>query len=268
VVRRVIVAAQVRDPVSRARLTEALRTEASVRYCERLIEVLAMVEAGLAGLVVVDHRDHDGLPTLPVVRRLRDEFPSVPIVMYLPMSAAVSGAVMDYAKAGVSQIVFQGVDDLKASLRSAVNAALDQVSAAALAADLDPLIPTSIMPFLRYCLEHGRRDITVEEVAGAMGVHRKTLVDRLKAAHLPSPRAMIGWCRLLVAARMLDDPGRTIEQVALKLDFPSGAALRNMFKRYTGLRTTEVRENGGVRCLVHAFKRELAAVSAGKPPIA
>jgi AraC-like DNA-binding protein len=101
-----------------------------------------------------------------------------------------------------------------------------------------------------------------------MGVHRKTLVDRLKAAHLPSPRAMIGWCRLLMAARLLDDPGRTVEQVALKLDFPSGAALRNMFKRYTGLRTTEVRENGGVRCLLHAFKRELAAVTAGKRPTA
>ena len=263
-----IVAALIRDQVSRARLTEALRSEATVRSCVRLTEVLALVEAGLASLIVVDHRDFDGSPTLPTVRRLRDEFPSIPIVMYLPMSVAVSGAVMDYAKAGVSQIVFQGVDDLKASLRSAVNAAMDQVSAAALATDLDPLIPATVMPFLRYCLEHARRDITVEEVAGAMGVHRKTLVDRLKAARLPSPRAMIGWCRLLVAARMLDDPGRTIEQVALKLDFPSGAALRNMFKRYTGLRTTEVRENGGVRCLMHVFKRELAAVGAGRPPVA
>jgi AraC-like DNA-binding protein len=124
------------------------------------------------------------------------------------------------------------------------------------------------VPFLRYCLEHARRDLSVEEVAAAMGVHRKTLVDRLRAARLPPPRAMIGWCRLLMAARMLDDPARTVEQVALKLDFPSGAALRNMFKRYTGLRTAEVRENGGVRCLVHAFKQEIAAVSAGKKPIA
>ena len=119
-----IVAALVLDPISRARLTDALRNEASVRYCERLSEVLAMVEAGLANLVVVDHRDHDGSPTLSSVRRLRDEYPSVPIVMYLPMSAVVSGAVIEYAKAGVSQLVFQGVDDLKASLRSAVNAAL------------------------------------------------------------------------------------------------------------------------------------------------
>lgn len=262
-----IVAALVRDPVSRARLSDALRTEASLRYCRRMSEVVALVEAGLATIVVADHRDHDGSATLPTVRRLRDEFPSVPIVMYLPMSAVVSGAVMEYARAGVSQLVFQGVDDFKASLRSAVNAAMDQVSAAALGADFESLVPASVVPFLRYCLEHARRNITVEEVAAAMGVHRKTLVDRLKAARLPSPRAMIGWCRLLMAARLLDDPGRTIEQVALKLDFPSGAALRNMFKRYTGLRTTEVRENGGVRCLVHAFKRELAAVSAGKPSV-
>jgi AraC-like DNA-binding protein len=263
-----IVAAMVADPISRARLTDALRNEASVRYCERLSEVTAMVEAGLAQLVVVDHRDHDGTPALPIVRRLRDEFPSVPIVMYVPMSAVVSGGVMAYAKAGVSQLVLQGVDDLKASLRSAVDAALDQVSASTLLGEFEPLIPPTIVPFLRYCLEHARRDLTVEEVATAMSVHRKTLVDRLKAARMPSPRAMIGWCRLLIAARMLDDPGRTVEQVALKLDFPSGAALRNMFKRYTGLRTTEVRENGGMRCLIHALKRELAAVSAGRKPIA
>ena len=263
-----IVAALVTDPVSRARLTDALRNEASVRYCGQLSEVVAMVEAGLANLVVIDHRDHDGTPAMPSVRRLRAAFPSVPIVMYVPMSAIISGAVMEYAKAGVSQLVFQGVDDLKASLRAAVTAALDQVSAADLAAEFEPLIPPTVVPFLRYCLEHARRDLTVEEVAAAMGVHRKTLVDRLKAARLPSPRAVIGWCRLLMAARMLDDPGRTVEQVALKLDFPSGAALRNMFKRYTGLKTTEVRENGGVRCLVHSFKRELAAVSAGQRPTA
>ena len=263
-----IVAALVRDPISKARLTDALRNEATVRYSQRLSEVLAMVEAGLATLVVLDHRDFDGAPTLPTVRRLRDEYPSVPIVMYLPMSAVISGAVMEYAKAGVSQLVFQGVDDLKGSLRSTVDAALDQVSASALGATLEPLVPANVVPFLRYCLEHARRDLSVEEVAAAMGVHRKTLVDRMKAARLPSPRAMIGWCRLLIAARMLDDPGRTVEQVALRLDFPSGAALRNMFKRYTGLKSTEVRENGGVRCIVHSFRRELEAVNAGKPPIA
>lgn len=227
-----------------------------------------MVEAGLAALVVTEHRDYDGSPTLPGIRRLSSAFPSVPVVAYLPVSPEVAGIVMEVAKAGVSQLVFQGVDDLKAALRSAIEGAMDQVTAVSLCAELAPLVPPAIQPFLRYCLEHARRAITVEDVAGAMCVHRKTLVDRLRNARLPSPRAVIGWCRLLLAARLLDDPGRTVEQVALKLDFPSGTALRNMFKRYTGLRTTEVRQNGGVRCLMHAFKGELAAVSVGKRPTA
>jgi hypothetical protein len=55
-----------------------------------------------------------------------------------------------------------------------------------------------------------------------------------------------------------------VEQVALLLDFPSGTSLRNMMKRYTGLRSREVRENGGVQCVLHAFKRELAATTAGR----
>jgi AraC-like DNA-binding protein len=143
---------------------------------------------------------------------------------------------------------------------------MDHSSALALATELERLVPANLLPFLRYALEHSRRDMSVEDAAAAMGIHRKTLVDRLRAACLPSPRAIIGWARLLMAARLLDDPGRTVEQVALQLDFPSGTALRNKFKRYTGLRTSEVRENGGVRCVLHAFKRELAATAAGHPP--
>jgi len=257
----VIIAALVRDGTARARLVDALRLDATVRSCSRLSEVLALVETGLASIVVADHRDYDGTSTLQGIRRIHEDFPSIPIVMYVPFSSETSGMVIDYARAGVSQIVFQGVDDLRTPLRNAVNAALDHASALAAGAELEQLVPSNVLPFLRYCLEYARRDISVEHVASAMGVHRKTLVDRLRAAGLPSPRAIIGWSRLVIAARLLDDPGRTVEQVALMLDFPSGTALRNMFKRYTGLRTSEVRQNGGVRCVMHAFKKELVASS-------
>jgi len=37
-----------------------------------------------------------------------------------------------------------------------------------------------------------------------------------------------------------------------------------MMKRHTGLRSLEVRENGGARCVLHAFKRELAAAAAAQ----
>jgi AraC-like DNA-binding protein len=259
----VIVAALVWDHVARARLTEALRQEATVRFCERASEVVTLVETGLAGVVVLDRRDRDGSPTLSTVKRVREEFPSIPIVLYCALSPDTSRDVLHFAKAGVDQLVFQGVDDLRTPLRGAVQAALDQVSAKSLLADLEPLVPANVVPFLKYCLEHARRDTSVEEVAEALGVHRKTLVDRLNAANLPSPSNFVSWSRLLLAARILEDPGRTVEQVALLLDFPSGTALRNMMKRYTGLKSSEVRQNGGVSCVLHAFKRALLAAAAG-----
>jgi AraC-like DNA-binding protein len=260
----VILGALVWEPTARARLGEALRNQAAVRYCERATELLTLVEHGLASIAVVDMRDREGNSTLPVVRRIHDQYPSVPVVLYCSLSPENSREVLDFARAGVSDLVLRGVDDLRTTLRTAVQSALDHCAAKTMLVEIEPLVPEGVLPIIRYCLENGRRNLSVEDVASALAVHRKTLVDRLNAAGFPSPSSLISWCRLLVAARMLDDPGRSVEQVALLLEFPSGTSLRNMMKRYTGLVSTEVRENGGVRCVLHAFKRELAAVTAGR----
>ncbi len=260
-----IVAALVWEQTARARLLDALRNQASVRFCERQEELLALVEHGLASVVVLDMRDLAGASTLPAVRRVKDEYPSIPVVLYCALAPTTSRDVLEFARAGVNDLVLRGVDDLRTTLRSAVQSALDHCSARGVLEELEALVPQGVVPILRYCLENGRRDLTVEEVASALGVHRKTLVDRLNAAGLPSPSSIIAWSRLLVAARMLEDPGRSVEQVALLLDFPSGTSLRNMMKRYTGLRSGEVRENGGVRCVLHAFKHELSSAAVSRP---
>ncbi|MEP7380155.1 MAG: helix-turn-helix domain-containing protein [Gemmatimonadota bacterium] len=260
-----IVAALVWDPASRARLQDALRGQASPRFCDRQSELMTLVENNLAGVVILDTRDREGVSTLKTVRRIREEFPSVPVVLYFAISPDTSREVLQFARAGVNDIVLRDVDDVRYSLRAALSAAADHCSARTIIGELDGLIPVPVMPMLRYCLENGRRALTVEDVADALNVHRKTLVARLKGAHLPTPSALISWCRLLVAARLLEDPGRSVEQVALLLDFPSGTSMRNMMKRYTGLRPGEIRENGGVRCVLHAFKRYLAGDPADLP---
>jgi AraC-like DNA-binding protein len=260
----VIVGALVWEQTARARLTEALRGEAAIRYCDLVGELLTLVEHGLAGIAIVDMRDRDGNSTLAAVRRIRDGYSSVPVVLYCALNPDTSRDVLEFARAGVNDLVLRGVDDLRVTLRGAVQNALDHSSARSITAEIEPLVPNNVLPILRYSLENGRRNLSVEELADALAVHRKTLVDRLNAAGFPSPSSVISWCRLLVAARLLDDPGRSVEQVALLLDFPSGTSLRNMMKRYTGLASTEVRENGGVRCVLHAFKRDLSLAKAGR----
>jgi AraC-like DNA-binding protein len=255
-----MVGALVWDSSSRARLQDALRGQATARFCARQQELITLLENNLASVVVLDMRDHEGNSTLGAVRHIREAFPSVPVVLYCSLAPDTSRDVLEFARAGVNDLVLRGVDDLRITLRGAITAASDHCSARSLLKEFEPLVPANILPMLRYCLENGRRALTVEQVAEALGVHRKTLVDRLSTAGLPTPSAIIAWCRLLVSARLLEDPGRSVEQVALLLDFPSGTSMRNMVKRYTGLRPGEVRENGGVNCVMHAFKREIAGV--------
>lgn len=255
-----MVGALVWDPSSRARLQDALRGQASARFCARQQELLTLLENNLASVVVLDMRDQEGNSTLGAVRHIRAAFPSVPVVLYWSLAPDTSRDMLEFARAGVNHLVLKGVDDIRISLRSALSDAADHCSALSLLSELASVVPSNILPMLRYCLENSRRALTVEQVAVALGVHRKTLVDRVSTAGMPTPSAIISWCRLLLSARLLEDQGRSVEQVALLLDFPSGTSMRNMMKRYTGLRPGEVRENGGVKCVMHAFKREIAGI--------
>jgi AraC-like DNA-binding protein len=253
-----IVAVLLRELAARARIHDALRGHAAVRLCENQEELLTLVAEGLAAIVVVDLRDRSGASTLPAVHAIREGFPSVPVIGYVHVGTGASRDIIALARAGVNDLILRGIDDVGSAMRSAITSAQDQSAARDVLAMLEPVVPRSLTPFVAFCLEQARRAITVPEAAAALGVHRKTLVDRLAAAGFPTPSAMIAWCRLITAARLLEDPGRTVEQVALLLDFPSGASLRNMLKRYTGLAPGEVRENGGMRCVIHAFLRSIA----------
>ncbi|MGH7718210.1 MAG: helix-turn-helix domain-containing protein [Gemmatimonadaceae bacterium] len=120
------------------------------------------------------------------------------------------------------------------------------------------MISTGASPIVAYCLEHGHRALTVAEVARHLGLNRKTLLNRLAAARLSPPGAVISLCRLLHATRLLEDPRRSAESVALALHFSSAAHLRAMYRRYTGLHGgREVREKGGLRYVLDLLKREL-----------
>ena len=99
--------------------------------------------------------------------------------------------------------------------------------------------------------------MTVAAVAQALGVHRKTLVNQCSRAKLPPPATVLGWCRLFLAAALLERKSYAIERIALELDYPSSTALRNTFRRYVGATATEVRAQGGLEFVLDCFARRL-----------
>jgi len=69
---------------------------------------------------------------------------------------------------------------------------------------------------------------------------------------VPAPSILITWCRLIIAAHLLEMRGDSVERVALALDYPSATALRNTLRRYCGCRPADLR-SGGMESLVAAF---------------
>jgi AraC-like DNA-binding protein len=246
--------ALVPDFEGRARVRRALSGR-DVRFVECASEILELAALGGARAVLVCARDHDGLATAPFVRRLREGFPSTVIVGYC--ESGHSDDIPSLVRAGVDDLVFRGTDDVRLVLPDVLARAEQHTVAEIVLAELRGTVAAIAYGTLAYLLEHAGDPPTVTSAAGALGLDRKTLVNRMTKAQLPPPSLLVAWARLLAAARLLEDAGRSVEQVAHLLNYGSANALRNMLKRHTGLRPIEVRESGGFRCVLELFKAAL-----------
>lgn len=252
----------IRDRVLRARVADGVRDLARPIFCERVGDVWPAIEASARagrelGACILEPRDADGVATDAFVAALHTRLPAVPVLAYCSPAHTPSADVLAMARAGVSGLILEGYDDARAALRRAIETAATDATARHLLAALGPSLPRSARVMVEFCLLHGREPLSVGVVADALGVDRKTLATRLASAGLPEPRVVIAWSRLCLAMRALEVRAVSIERIALEFGYPSASALRNLCKRYTGRRFTDLRAAGGSSCMVHLFRGAL-----------
>jgi AraC-like DNA-binding protein len=252
-----LILALVTDCEARLRIRSALHGEAAVEFCDERAALLVQVANQPTSVVITELWDAAGAPMATAVERLRTRFPALPMLAYCVLRPETSRELLAMARAGVNGLVLRGIDDVGDALCAALAAADDDCLEVVMTRELGTLSAANLRSVVAQCLTQPRSRHTVASVAAAMGVNRRTLVNRFTHAGLPTPSEVIGWCRLLLAARLLEDPERSVESVGLALKFGSGAALANMLRRYTGLLPTELRRRGGVDCLLEALRREL-----------
>jgi AraC-like DNA-binding protein len=245
----------------RRRLNDAVRNRADVRFVERLDELLLTLRTEEQPILalLVEPRDRDDRPVAGTVRSLRQRLPTKPIIGYCRIGYEHSASIRELAVAGVHELVFRGVDDSGVVLRSVLSSAAHTTAADAMLTELLPLIPEPLHPFIQFCLKSPQHAHSVGGVAGALGINRKTLVNYCARADLPSPGKLLSWSRLVLAAHYLATTTRTVEGIALQLDFASDTALRNMIKRYTGLRAQDLRHGDGASVVLAHLRRALAS---------
>jgi AraC-like DNA-binding protein len=255
-VRTRLVVALVLGRVARARFEQAIgRTDRLV-----FVSTLAALRAQLLGAtvlvtIVAEARDEDGAPTAPLLREILALRPATAIIGYCHARSA-SADILDLACAGIDELVQEGIDDEGIALRAAFTGSIEACAARSVREAIQHLIPSVLRPLVDFCLQYPQEDHSVEGLARALGVDRKTLLNHSHRLALPPPSALAMWCRLLLAAAMLESTGQSVEHVSLALDFASPSSFRNACRRYANERPSTWRTPGGLARVVRRFTED------------
>src|SRR5262245_46416041 len=98
---------QIADVGLRPRFAEACKAFGDIVWCDELDELVPHAAARQALAVVVDVADRWGTSTAKAIAAIRQDRPSMPIVLWCDRAAASSGALGSLVGAGVSSIVFR-----------------------------------------------------------------------------------------------------------------------------------------------------------------
>jgi AraC-like DNA-binding protein len=249
----------VTDQNLRARVSDAIRDRGTLRFVPTFGELLASLRTSSVrtNTVVIPPRDASGREATSAVREIAAHFPGIAIVAYCRSGVESSADIRGLAVAGVHEFLFAG-DDSRLAVRAVLEGAQRECAAEQVMTVLARTLPPKVHPIVEACLARPSLVTTVEHLAAALGVHRKTLYNLCVGAGAPPPAELVTWCRLSLVAYVLSQTGRTVESLANEFEFASPTALRNVIKRYSGLRASDIRASGGVECVIRALRARVA----------
>lgn len=155
---------------------------------------------------------------------------------------------------GVRQLVMRDRDDGPAAFAYALAEARAEWLPARVFTAVGDLIPPHLRALMHQMVTHADRVLSPARAAALYRRHPNTLREHLRTAGLPSVNKLVVWARLFRAAHLLEDQGRSVENVAGALAFVSSSGLRNQLRRYTGLTASELRTGGGLNFLLARFR--------------
>lgn len=167
----------------RARVAGALRGLAGVQFCELASEMSELVAAGFVRLVVAELHDRSGTPIGPVLRAIRTQFPTIPVLPYVAPTASDMRALLAIATTvGVSGVMIRGEDDAGVALRSMLRSSLVAMPAGEVLDAIRQVVPPQLWPFFAFCVEEASGPITVGGAADILGIPRRTLVAAIRCS--------------------------------------------------------------------------------------
>lgn len=99
---------------------------------------------------------------------------------------------------------------------------------------------------LRFIRNHSHRPLTVQQVAAAVGVTRRTLERKFAEVVGRSPRQELEWLRVQRARKLLLETRRPIKEIAYQCGFRESRGLIRGCHRWLGMAQCKLREASGL----------------------
>lgn len=223
----------------------------------------ALPDTPPAALLLVDPYSptgRDGPQLAQELRALLLAFPSATVVAAMELLPGRSHDVRTLGEWGVTDILSIGEEDTQEAmmrrLRSAQGRPLQNLLARCLPSTVSARARTLLMTAAEVVSLGGRG----RDLAKALHLSERTVLRWSERAALPPPRRLMAWMRILLAASLLDDPGRTVLSVAYACGYSSDSSLRRAMQDFLGTIPTTLRREGAFSRASARFLEELNEV--------
>lgn len=237
---------------------EALRRPGALHACRDWNDLLEAVRSTAPRARVLADPFHGASKRLsPGLIRLLGELPSTRVLALVDGRSVGMSAILELGQLGVAEIL-----DIDVELTPrAIRARLDQVPPDAFRSLLDVSGLQHLAGRGRLLIERAAevaaRGGYPKDLAAAMGMGTATLRRWMHDAGLPPPRDLFRWLRVLLAASLLDDPGRTVQDAAMASGYSDASGLRRAMNAVTRRPPSELRDEGAYRSTLRSFLMDM-----------
>jgi AraC-like DNA-binding protein len=254
----------VMDSRVRGRIENALRSHGSILWFDSFADLRRAISSeGRMTTVVIGMQDSRNETALAFAQAVRYSSTGTAIVVCCDLAAHKEHSMADLAIAGVHDALFAGVNDDGHSARMIIFGACLGGAGDIVIRALSPIVPPSLSRFVDLAVRRPRELRRVADVAAALNVPRQTISRWCRLNRFVGPEELLMWVRLFLVTAILESTDRTLESIAYEMHYGSPTALRNRIREYTGLTSTQLRNNG-LRLLMDAFQRRLQSAINGK----
>jgi AraC-like DNA-binding protein len=259
-VRSLMPIATMLTPVERLRVDAAGQGWYHALHRDTVDELVQDLKTNRATAIVVSVARCDQAARLGVAALIR-EFPRVPTVALLTqLDRTTPQAMLSLGSTGVRQLVdvrdADGWRELRNYLLAARGEDIQRQALGQLALDLSGA-SSDCWRFFETLFLAPPRVSTIRVFSQRLDVLPSTLMSRFFRAKLPAPKRYLAMARLVRAARLFENPGFSVANVANHLDYSSPQSFGRHIRMLMGLTAVEFRERYDGEGMFQQFRERL-----------